>query len=142
MKRKVFNISLYRLTITTAPQRMSISLDVGSKWRWYVVTLYGSNTHFFRRSGAFSLSDIGTNYVKLHEVAKNEDYFLPLHISNNEGTLIIIFKTKSKESYPYRIDNFTREVITYWQEEVMCACTSLLANCHRTIIWCINYHRI
>jgi hypothetical protein len=24
----------------------------------------------------------------------------------------------------------------------MCACTSLLANCHRTIIWCINYHRI
>ncbi len=82
---------------------LSISLDLGSKWRW---------------SGGFSLDALGTHYIKLHRVATNEDYFLPLELKLDHGTIIAIFQQKSKDVYPYRIENYTGETVKYWQEDV------------------------
>lgn len=71
------------------------------------------------RTGGFPLSDIGSCYLKLLKILKHESYYVRVDISVDAGTVIVIFRPKSRDIFPYRIQNDTENTITYWQEEVV-----------------------
>ena len=96
-------IAPYHFIDRKGTKQLSISMDLGNKWRW---------------SGGFPLGNIGSFYVNLIHISTNEIYFMRVDISVDRGTIIIIFRPKSKAIAPYRIENMCKEPISFWQDNV------------------------
>jgi vacuolar protein sorting-associated protein 13A/C len=96
-------VAPYHFIDKKSNKQISISMDLGNKWRW---------------SGGFPLGNIGSFYVNLIKIATNEIYFMRVDISVDRGTIIVIFRPKSKEIAPYRVENMCKEPISFWQEDV------------------------
>jgi hypothetical protein len=88
-------------------RELSISVGKGNKWTW---------------SGGLNLNSMGDTYLKLLNTSKAKEYFLRVEIKpDDKGSILIIFRPKSSEIYPYKIVNATNRIVTFYQVEVQFA---------------------
>lgn len=81
-------------------QSISISLDASGKWTW---------------SGGLSYSKLETSYIKLTKVTDYKEYFIRIDIEERNSTIVACLHEKTNEFSPYRIENLTKQTLTFWQ---------------------------